>query len=106
MAICAWLAGDRSDEEAVRKVQQVREGFFFPSLGTATDYFRWMEEAGLRMTHNMDWTANVARTWELCLLRVRKTWIRSLARLVDQDTVLFLDHFQTILDAYNDGSMK
>lgn len=106
MAICAWLAGDTSDAARTQQVQDVCEGFFCPSLGTADDYLRWMEQAGLRVDNWYDWTARVSRTWEICRERVRRSRIRWLARLVDRDTVLFLDRFDTILAAYESGAMK
>lgn len=106
MAICAWLAGDTSDEARTQQVHDVCEGFFCPSLGTGDDYAHWMELAGLQVDNWFDWTARVSRTWEICRERVRRSRIRWLARLVDRDAVLFLDRFDTILAAYESGAMK
>lgn len=105
-AICAWLAGDRTDPEAVQKVQDVCEGFFCPSLGTASDYCEWFTDAGLVVEQNIDWTDRVAKTWEICDARVRSSGVRRLAKWIDRETVLFLDRFKTILEAYQDGSMR
>lgn len=107
MAICAWLAGDAPLDDAQRQqVYDVCEGFFCPSLGTASDYVSWMEAAGLVMTTCDDWTDRVARTWEICRDRVARSRVRWLARLIDRDTVMFLDRFETILNAYRSGAMK
>ncbi len=106
MAICAWLAGDRTDAEAIQRVQHVCEGFLCPSLGTAADYRQWFTDAGLVVEQDLDWTNRVLQTWEICDRRVRQSGVRHLARLVDRETTLFLDRFRTILDAYRDGSMK
>ncbi|MDB5384445.1 MAG: hypothetical protein JWM11_91 [Planctomycetaceae bacterium] len=106
MAICAWLAGDRTDAAAVQKVVDVCEGFLCPSLGTSADYRKWFTDAGLVVEQDLDWTAQVQQTWEICHRRVRRWGIRHLARLIDRDTVRFLDRFPTILEAYQDGSMK
>ena len=57
MAICAWLAGDELAAEEQRQVYDVCEGFFCPSLGTGSDYRRWMSAAGLAVRHDYDWTA-------------------------------------------------
>jgi tocopherol O-methyltransferase len=65
-----------------------------------------MERAGLQIENCLDWTARVSRTWEICRERVRRSRIRWLARLIDRDTVLFLDRFDTILAAYESGAMK
>lgn len=106
VAICAWLAGQRHDAEANQRVYDVCEGFLCPSLGTAADYQEWMTAAGLELETYHDWTDRVARTWEICDRRVRRSGVRSLARLIDRETVLFLDRFPTLLQAYRDGSME
>jgi tocopherol O-methyltransferase len=106
VAICAWLAGDRDDADTARQVQRVCEGFFCPSLGAAKDYQQWIEQAGLVRLRYHDWTSAVVRTWEICHQRVRRTGVRWLARAVDQNSVLFLDRFDTILQAYRTGAMK
>ena len=107
LAICAWLAGDPPLSESARQqVYDVCEGFLCPSLGTRDDYARWIADAGLVLERDFDWTPRVIRTWELCEERVRRSGVRWLARLIDRNTVLFLDRFQTILKAYQTGAMK
>jgi tocopherol O-methyltransferase len=106
MAICAWLAGEHTDAVSVRKVMDVCEGFLCPSLGTSADYRNWFTDAGLVVEQDLDWTSQVQQTWEICHRRVRRWGIRHLARWIDRDTVQFLDRFPTILEAYQDGSMK
>lgn len=106
MAICAWLTGDISDHARARKVEEVCEGFFCPSLGTMQDYVDWMTGAGLEVTQSLDWTSRVSRTWRICSDRVRRSRVRWLAKLVGYDSVLFLDRFDTILDAYESGAMR
>ncbi len=106
VAICAWLAGNTADCEAMLRVHRVCEGFFCPSLGTADDYRQWCEKAGLTSVRFHDWTADVTRTWEICLDRVRRSGVRWLARAVDRNSVLFLDRFEAILEAYRTGAMQ
>lgn len=106
VAICAWLAGERTDPEAQQRVFDVCEGFLCPSLGTAADYDNWMTAAGLQMEQEINWTDRVARTWEICDERVRKSRVRWLARMIDSETTLFLDRFPTLLQAYREGSMQ
>jgi tocopherol O-methyltransferase len=107
MAICAWLAGDAPlDESATRQVYDVCEGFLCPSLGTRDDYAGWIGDAGLTLERDFDWTSRVTRTWELCDERVRRSGVRWLARMIDRNTVVFLDRFRTILEAYQTGAMK
>jgi tocopherol O-methyltransferase len=107
MAICAWLAGrNAEDADHRRQVYRVCDGFFCPSLGSAADYRAWMTAAGLQIELEQDWTSRVSRTWEICLGRVRRYGMRPLARLLDRDAVLFLDHFEAILEAYRTGAME
>lgn len=107
LAICAWLAGDAPlDEGATKQVYDVCEGFLCPSLGSRDDYARWFADAGLVLERDFDWTSRVTRTWELCEDRVRRSGVRWLARMLDQNTVVFLDRFKTILRAYQTGAMK
>jgi tocopherol O-methyltransferase len=107
MAICAWLAGENLDTDQKRQlVFDVCEGFFCPSLGSAEDYQQWMGEASLSLSGWHDWTPRVARTWDICERRVRRSGVRWLAKLVDQETVLFLDRFRTIREAYESGAMQ
>jgi len=107
MAICAWLAGEHVDRpDLEQRVYDVCEGFFCPSLGTARDYMNWMQEAGLTIERSHDWTDKVARTWDICEQRVRRSGVRWLARMIDRDTVTFLDRFRTLREAYGTGAMQ
>lgn len=108
IAICAWLEGRdaASDETRRQAVVDVCEGFFCPSLGSMDDYRTWMTDAGLTVETAEDWTARVQRTWEICDRRVQRSGVRWLARLIDRDTVMFLQRFRTILDAYRTGAME
>lgn len=107
MAICAWLAGEQLDSPALeQQVFDVCEGFFCPSLGTAEDYIGWMREAGLKIDRWHNWTNRVAQTWDICEQRVRRSGVRWLASLIDRDTVMFLDRFSTLRQAYDTGAMQ
>jgi tocopherol O-methyltransferase len=107
VAICAWLAGDGlEDTGRAQLVYDVCEGFVCPSLGSFDDYRGWMEEAGLQVETTRDWTDQVAQTWAICRDRVARSKVRWLARWVDQETVLFLDRFDTILEAYRTHAMR
>lgn len=106
MAICAWLAGESLDANAQEQVHKVCEGFLCPSLGTASDYNRWMVDAGLKNVRYHDWTSAVDRTWEICRDRVRQCGVRWLAKWIDRNSVLFLERFDTILEAYRTGAMR
>lgn len=107
VAICAWLAGDDPlDETARQMVYDVCEGFFCPSLGTSEDYQAWMTDAGLEVKRVLDWTDQVSRTWEICRDRANRTGMRTVAHVIDRGQLIFLDRFQTLLDAYNTKAMR
>lgn len=107
IAICAWIAGDEplSDEQR-RTVERVCEGMFCPSLGTAGDYEAWLREAGLTEIAVRDWTSRVARTWEICLDRVRASGTGKLAPVFGRDATLFLSRFETMIEAYRTGALR
>ncbi len=107
VAICAWLAGDAPlTPEQRQAVLDVCEGFFCPSLGSRRDYCDWMSDAGLEIEQVHDWTDRVERTWQICQQRVRRTGMPLLARILGRDSVLFLDRFETILNAYRTRAMR
>lgn len=106
MAICAWLAGPDLDESQRRQVFEVCEGFFCPSLATSEEYQQWMRDAGLEVERADDWTRHVDRTWKICLERVKRFGIHRTANWIDRGQLIFLDRFQTILDAYRSGAMQ
>lgn len=105
MAICAWLSADEATPAARQRILDVCEGFFCPSLGTADDYRQWIEAAGLQIGGWNDWTLRVVPTWEICRRRVASPIIRLLARLLGSGTDLFLERFDTLLEAYRSGAM-
>jgi tocopherol O-methyltransferase len=101
------LAGEPPlSQEQIALTQKVCRGMFCPSLGTQADYCQWFEDAGLTVTYQSLWTKQVEKTWEICLERVNRTGIRHLAKVFGANHVLFLDHFQAILDAYRTGAME
>jgi tocopherol O-methyltransferase len=106
VAVCAWLAGRDLIDQQRQLVYDVCEGFFCPSLGTSDDYCGWLRDAGLEVVAVEDWTPRVDRTWELCRDRVRALAIPHLAKWIDRGQLIFLDRFQTILDAYRSGAME
>ena len=107
MAICAWLAGEHADTaDHQQQVFDVCEGFFCPSLGSAHDYMNWMRDSGLQIEEWHNWTDRVAQTWDICERRVQKSGVRWLAQIIDRDTVMFLDRFRTLRNAYDSGAMQ
>jgi tocopherol O-methyltransferase len=106
MAICVWFEGDDTSRPGHRElVEEVCTRFVCPSLGTRADYAKWITDAGLQVTHNVDWTDRSAHTWEICKQRVERFHIRKVAQVLDKDQVVFIDGFDTLLRAYQTGAM-
>ncbi len=107
MAITVWFEGEDTTRQGHRKqCEEICTRFVCPSLATREDYARWISGTGLRITHNVDWTDRVTRTWEICKRRVRRTGIRHLAKLLDREQVDFIDGFDALLHAYRSGAMQ
>jgi tocopherol O-methyltransferase len=107
MAICVWFEGEvtsRSDHR--RQCEEVCERFVCPSLATRNDYAGWMIDQGLQVRHNLDWTARVTKTWEICKQRVQRTGVRHIAKILDREQVNFIDGFDALLNAYRSGAMQ
>ncbi len=106
-ALCAWLAGEEPlTETQSEQARTVCKGMFCPSLGSRRDYMDWFESAGLKIVADEIWTDRVKQTWEICLRRVERTGMRRLAKILGRNHVLFLDHFEAILNAYHSGAME
>ena len=106
-ALLAWLSGEMPMSDAhSQQAMRVCQGMFCPSLGSQSDYVRWFEQAGLVVTAKGIWTEQVKKTWEICRKRVERTGVRYLARILGSNHVLFLDHFDAILKAYESGAME
>jgi tocopherol O-methyltransferase len=79
---------------------------FCPSLGSASDYEGWFRDAGLTEIDSHDWSARVAKTWDICRDRVRRTGTGKIAPLFGRDAKLFVSHIDTMIDAYASGAMR
>ena len=107
LVITVWFEGDEATSPEQRQmVEEVCTRFVCPSLATRQDYARWIESSGLHVTQNVDWTARVLKTWEICKRRVQRSGVRHLARFLDQEQVAFLDGFDVLLNAYRSGAMQ
>jgi len=94
------------EEPFIQQAMRVCEGMFCPSLGSQSDYVDWFERAGLKVTAKGIWTNQVKPTGEICRNRVERTGVHYLAKVLGKNHVLFLDHVDAILNAYNSGAME
>jgi tocopherol O-methyltransferase len=103
IALCAWLVGDAPGIE--KQVEAVGYGFLCPSFGTAADYRAWLESAGLAVTTFADLTHQVARTWDICQRRLRRSGVGLLARITGGRMRGFVERFAALGEAYHSGAM-
>lgn len=106
MAICAWLSTENPNPGESQQLHDVCEGFFCPSLGSRCDYQEWMEAGNLTLLKYHDWSERVWKTWQICRDRMRRTGMQRIAPFFNSDMVMFLNRFDTILNAYQTGAMK
>lgn len=107
VALAVWFEGqDTTRSDHRRQCEEVCRRFLCPSLGTRDDYVGWLQELGLTIEHNVNWTPQVERTWEICKRRVKRTGIRHIAKWVDREQVDFIDGFDALLHAYRSGAMQ
>jgi tocopherol O-methyltransferase len=93
LMLAAWTGSMRN-----ARVRAVADTFLCPSLQTADDYERQIEDAGLRVRVSKEITRRVVRTWEICLERSRKLGI--LLRILPREVREFVHGISTILEAY------
>lgn len=76
-----------------QRVKAVADAFLCPSLQTAADYERQIEDAGLIIRECHEITEQVVRTWEICFERVRK--LRPIVRVLPHEVRSFIDGITT-----------
>lgn len=112
MVVCAWLAAEKLKPWQHRHLIEpiCREGRM-PGMGTASEYVRWMTEAGFQVTDAEDVSAHVARTWPICAWRFIIGVLRRpgyLRFLLDQrnDNRIFALTMLRLWIAYRIGAMR
>lgn len=74
LVACAWLAAPAPRPWAVRHLlRPICEEGRIPGLPAATEYRRWLVEAGFEAVDVEDISERVARTWSICGWRVART---------------------------------
>jgi tocopherol O-methyltransferase len=85
------------------QVREIARAFLCPQLWTPEQYQQAIQNAGMQIGHNQDLTAQVLRTWELCLERVRVAG--PMVKLLPRAAREFVDGIELILDAYRTRSL-
>jgi tocopherol O-methyltransferase len=106
LAICAWLRRDgplRENEQAL--VDVIAEAMLSASLGSLSDYVRWMRDAGLNVTVAEDITRHVEQTWDHCSRIGKNPAVRFFVQFMDAPTRRFVRSFPLMRRAYAEGAM-
>jgi tocopherol O-methyltransferase len=106
LAVAAWLRRDgplREDEQGL--VNTIAEAMLSASLGSLSDYRRWMGEAGLDVTAAEDITRHVEPTWTHCSRIGERFGMRFLLRFTDRATQRFVRSFPLMKQAYAQGAI-
>ncbi len=106
LAVCAWLRrdGPRREEEQPL-VNTIAEAMLSASLGSLSDYQRWMLDAGLTVTAAEDITRHVEPTWSHCARIGKNPIVRLFLPLLGGPTQRFVRSFPLMQQAYAQGAM-
>ena len=112
LATCIWMASKTPRAWEVQHLLEpiCREGRL-DGLGTFAENRAWIEAAGLVMEQEADWSAQVAKTWTICIRRVaaglirKPEWRRFLRDARRRDRV-FTATLLRIRLAYSTGAMR
>jgi tocopherol O-methyltransferase len=106
LAVCAWLRRDGPPpEEEQALVNTIAKAMLSASLGSLSDYRRWMLDAGLTVTVAEDITRHVERTWVHCSRIGENPAVRFFVRFMDESTQRFVRSFPLMQQAYAQGAM-
>ncbi|HYL77669.1 MAG TPA: class I SAM-dependent methyltransferase [Bryobacteraceae bacterium] len=106
LAVCAWLRRDgplRPDEQEL--VNTIADAMLSASLGSLSDYQRWMRDAGLTVTAADDITRHVEQTWSHCSRIGANPAVRFLLHFTGGPTQRFVRSFPLMHQAYAQGAM-
>jgi tocopherol O-methyltransferase len=106
LAVCAWLRRDgplRENEQPL--VNTIAEAMLSASLGSFSDYQRWMRDAGLTVTAAEDITRHVEPTWTHCSRIGENPAVRLFLHFTGGPTRRFVRSFPLMKQAYAQGAM-
>jgi len=110
LVVCAWLAADPVPRWQVdHLLRPICEEGSLPSMGTAAEYQAMAEAAGLRMRLHRDLSAEVARTWTICLRRFLAAFAMRAdvrAKVLGAANRSFAFSLPRLILAYRTGAMR
>lgn len=107
IAIVVWFQGRNPRRPGHEKrVEELCQRFVCPSFATVAEYSSWLTAAGFSSIAHHDWTEHAARTWKICKERVKKTRVDHLAKWISREQVDFINGFDKLIEAFEDGDME
>ncbi len=106
LAVCAWLRRDGplcDDEQTL--LNTISKAMLTASLGSLSDYRRWMRDAGLTITTAEDITRHVEPTWSHCSRIGDNPAVRFFLHFTAEPTQRFVRSFPLMKQAYAQGTM-
>jgi tocopherol O-methyltransferase len=100
IGVAAWLkASGLSADQEERFIRPIEEGMLV-TLPTREEYQGRLAAAGLALARYRDISAEVARTWDLCIELVSKPAVWSLAVRKGSDTLAFVKSFRAMQSGF------
>lgn len=114
LVLAAWTAtpsradptrdGGPDDDPKRERVRKVAEWGLCLGIQSAQRYAEQIAGAGLELREQEDLTAQVTKTWEICIRRAR--WLWPVKQLLPRRHKEFADGMGTILEAYRLGELS
>lgn len=102
----AWLKDDRLFGKREEKyIREIEEGMLV-SLPTRSEYEKHFENNNLRLLFYEDISAEVARTWDLCLDIIKDKTLLQLAVRHGKEFVNFLKSFKAMRGGFRTGAFR
>ena len=107
LAIVVWFqGGSPSARGQQERVEELCQRFVCPSFATVAEYTSWLTKAGFDSITHHDWSHHATKTWKICRQRVKKTGIGYLAKCISREQVDFLNGFDKLISAFENGDME
>jgi tocopherol O-methyltransferase len=106
IGIAAWLeADDLTREDASAYIEPIERGMLV-NLPTKHEYETMIARNGLELALYRDISANVARTWDLCLEIADRRALWSLAAHKGRDVLEFIRSFRAMQRGFSTGAFR
>jgi tocopherol O-methyltransferase len=107
LAIVVWFQGSSpSNPGHQERVEELCQRFVCPSFATVSEYTSWLTAAGFDSITHHNWSQHAAKTWKICRQRVKNTGIDYLAKWISREQVDFLNGFDKLIAAFENGDME